>query len=59
MIPFAETSAKSSYNVSEIFRNLTTLILKTNEGKKDTRPKMKPPLPLTRNNNEDEYCKCC
>lgn len=59
-IPFAETSAKSGQNVNQIFDSLVERVIVNNENKPSSRPKLKPPQPLTQNRNkEEQYCSCC
>ena len=58
-IPFAETSAKTSQNVENIFQSLTDKILNNSDGK-SPKPKLKPEVPLNQKiKKEEEYCTCC
>jgi hypothetical protein len=60
-MPFAETSAKSGQNVNQIFENLIERVISSGEIKTSSRPKLKPPQPLSlsRKGEDQQICTCC
>jgi GTPase SAR1 family protein len=56
-IQFMETSAKTAENVNQLFSDITTQMIKINEGTATKPKRLKPPL-VQKPKNE-EYCSCC